>query len=194
MKNKEYLVFLYQSCPQLWNKQTEKRFGRRSTEITSAYLSQTTKTTLLAVGERYGIGRERVRQIVARSLYLIERQSKYKRIQEEFKNMAGVNLLTEEEFKNIKEMLYRGEIIEDIVKQTGRSRPTIGVVAEATDWSDYGAAQRRYYHRDEKEGAPKRFMSIGDQITELVIKELEEVVQGIIRDLRNGKRPVRGGE
>lgn len=112
--------------------------------------------------------------------------------------MGKINFITEESFNQIKEMLYRGETTGEINRQTGRAYQTIKIIEQATDWENYPIAQKEYYARTKHKELPakpietilpvKSRRNISDQITNIIIQELEQYHRGYIAILKGEQK------
>ncbi len=101
--------------------------------------------------------------------------------------------ITEEQFQGIKELLFRGEIVGDIIRISKRSYAVVTTIDKAKDYQDYKAIQRAGLQpkKNNPVPVPLREALPRDRYERLEIakKRFEEVVIGFIaEELREANR------
>lgn len=130
----------YLSDPAYYKEKLVGKVSSEKLEISLFYLDNPSET-LFSTGRKYHKGKERIRQIVAQTLFQVARLAQKKEINKKSPLDRSTNkqgrTLTQVEFDRIKELLYQGESTKDIYEITGRVLNVISNVAKANDLTDY---------------------------------------------------------
>lgn len=170
---------LFQEDPDGYYYKIKEKYSPRNSDIALAYLLDKKKPIDIAAIHK--VSEATVYGVVGSAIKFIEDSNEPDKVSKvhPIYNKRG-QAITQKEFDDIKELLFRGEVVTDIVKIYGRSWNVVNLVKKAKDYKDYFKISREIWEKyseknsvetNKAEKLPEPFEQDPLVVTELSSKE-----------------------